>query len=336
MTDPIERTPESDPAQTPAKPRTRRQRFVAVLPMGLALLLIAGVWAAGAVWSFEEQTRFARSNGFEIPELLPLVLDGMAVAMAAVAYAAGLDARPAVFARLGTALAIACSSASNAAWAWERSGRDVQTIVLAGGVPVVAMLAFEVLLAELRRQVLRRRGQPGPVAVTYPRLIRFVLAPWPTFVMWRRLVLEATDPAKSFGARTPIRVTATTGRQTRTPAGVESGPGQSAIADRPHQTSDPVDPQTPGQARTPERTPRQVRTPAASGLVRRPTPVRLVPPAADPDEPILNKLRDWQADNGGQVPSINKVQEIVGGGRSRAIRLRSRLTPVDDNDRAAV
>lgn len=198
----------SNAIEAPTGPTTLPQRFAAALPIGVALLLIAGVWVAGAVWSFEEQTRFAQSNGFKLPELLPLVLDGMAVAMAAVSWAASLDARPAVFARLGTALAVACSSASNTAWAWERSHGDPQTIALAGGVPIVANLAFEVLLSEVRRQVLRRRGQPGPVAITYPRMVRLVLAPWPTFVSWRRLVLTATDPAKSFDSRPPIRAEA--------------------------------------------------------------------------------------------------------------------------------
>ncbi|HEY9415272.1 MAG TPA: DUF2637 domain-containing protein [Pseudonocardia sp.] len=175
-----------------------RRRWLAQLPVGIALLLIAAVWVAGAIWSFEEQTHYADANGFTTPELLPLVLDGMAVAMAAVSWAASLDARPAMFARLVTAVAIAASAASNGSWAWTRSSGDQQTVILAAGVPVVAMLAFEVLLSEVRRQVLRRRGQPGPVAVAPPRLVRVVLAPWSTLTAWRRLVLEATDPAKSF------------------------------------------------------------------------------------------------------------------------------------------
>jgi hypothetical protein len=177
-----------------------RRSWLKHLPIGIALALIAGVWLAGAVWSFEEQTHYAKANGFTTPQLLPLVLDGMAVAMAAVSWAASLDARPAVFARLVTMVAITASSASNGAWAWVRSAGDEQTVILAAGVPVVAMLAFEVLLSEVRRQVLRRRGQPGPVAVVPPRLIRVVLAPWSTMRDWRALVLEATDPAKSFAS----------------------------------------------------------------------------------------------------------------------------------------
>lgn len=178
-----------------------RRGWTAHIPLGIALALIAGVWVAGAVWSFDEQTRYARAKGFDIPELLSLVLDGMAIAMAAVSWAASLDARPAFFARLVTAVAITASSASNGAWAWTRSHGDEQTIILASAVPVLAMLAFEVLLSEVRRQVLRRRGQPGPVVVPPPRLIRVMLAPVSTLRDWRRLVLDATEPRKAFAAQ---------------------------------------------------------------------------------------------------------------------------------------
>jgi Protein of unknown function (DUF2637) len=108
-----------------------------------------------------------------------------------VACAASLDGRPGVVARLGTAVAVAASAASNATFAWQRSG-DRATVVLAAGVPLAANLAFEVLLHELRRQVLRRRGLPAPAAVPYPRLIRVVLAPVSTLRQWRRLVLDLT------------------------------------------------------------------------------------------------------------------------------------------------
>lgn len=176
-------------------------------PTVIALALIAAVWVCGAVWSFEEQTRLARQLGFEIPELLPLTLDGLAVAMAAVAFAASLDARPAVYARLITAVAIGASAASNASAAWRRSAGDEQTVVIAAGVAVAAMFAFEVLLGEVRRQVLRHRGQPGPVAIVYPRLVRLFLSPWPTFASWRRLVLDATDPTRDFDRRPPVKAT---------------------------------------------------------------------------------------------------------------------------------
>jgi hypothetical protein len=160
--------------------------------MRTALFAVASVWILGCVWSFQEQSNFAASKGFVYPHLLPLVIDGFAVSMAGVAWAASLDARPAVPARLATVVAVAASSTSNGVWAWLRANHDVVTVVLGVAVPVAANLAFEVLLAELRRQVQRRRGLPPPVAVPYPRLIRFALAPWATFFAWRTMVLEIT------------------------------------------------------------------------------------------------------------------------------------------------
>ena len=167
------------------------QRFVAAMPLRFALLATGAVWAMGCVWSFREQALFAQTKGFHLPWLLPAVIDGLAIALACVAYAASLDGRPGMVARLGTAVAVAASAASNATFAWQRSG-DHTTVVLAAGVPLAANLAFEVLLHELRRQVLRRRGLPAPTAVPYPRLIRVVLAPVSTLRQWRRLVLDLT------------------------------------------------------------------------------------------------------------------------------------------------
>jgi len=175
---------------TTMRPRWWR-RFVAAMPLRFALLATAAVWAMGCVWSFREQELFAQAKGFHLPWLLPAVIDGLAIALACVAYAASLDGRPGVVARLGTAVAVAASAASNATFAWQRSG-DHTTVVLAAGVPLAANLAFEVLLHELRRQVLRRRGLPAPTAVPYPRLIRVVLAPISTLRQWRRLVLDLT------------------------------------------------------------------------------------------------------------------------------------------------
>jgi hypothetical protein len=169
------------------------RRFTASLPMRTALLGVAAVWLLGAVWSFTEQSAFAGNKGFSYPHLLPLVIDGFAVAMAGVAWAASLDARPAVAARLATVIAVAASSASNGAWAYLRTHHDLTAVVLGVAVPIAANLAFEVLLAEMRRQVQRRRGLPPPVAIPYPRLIRLGLAPFRTFVEWRALVLDLTQ-----------------------------------------------------------------------------------------------------------------------------------------------
>jgi uncharacterized protein DUF2637 len=185
--------PQTKPTQDAAEAGVSRwRRFSAALPMRTALLAVASVWVLGCVWSYQEQSAFAAAKGFSFPHLLPLVIDGFAVSMAGVSWAASLDARPAVMARLATVVAVAASSTSNGVWAYLRANHDMVTVVLGVAVPIAANLAFEVLLAELRRQVQRRRGLPAPVAVPYPRVIRIVLAPWQTFRTWRALVLELT------------------------------------------------------------------------------------------------------------------------------------------------
>jgi hypothetical protein len=190
--------PATTPAGTPAP--DRRRRITAGLPMYTALFAVAVVWVLGCVWSYQEQSAFAADKGFAFPHLLPLVIDGFAVSMAGVAWAASLDARPAVPARLATLVAVAGSAASNGVWASLRSDRDTATVVLAVAVPVAANLAFEVLLAELRRQVQRRRGLPAPVALPTLRVIRLLLAPAATFRAWRVLVLDLTEPAAALPA----------------------------------------------------------------------------------------------------------------------------------------
>lgn len=187
--------------------QSRWQRFVRTVPLSLALIAVAGVWLAGCVWSFEEQTAFAADKAFVIPELLPLVLDGLAISLAAVAYAASLDGRAAVSARIGTAVAVAASASSNGAWAWTRTSGDVGAVVLAAGVPVAANLAFEVLLSELRRQVHRRRGMAAPAAIPWPRPVRIALAPVSTFREWRSLVLDLTALTAPVGDARPDVVT---------------------------------------------------------------------------------------------------------------------------------
>ena len=178
--------------RVPAPPMGRWRRFSASLPMRVSLMAVGVVWLLGCIWSFFEQSAFAGAKGFAFPHLLPLVIDGFAVSMAGVSWAASLDARPAIPARMATVVAVGASSTSNGVWAYLRTNHDLVTVVLGVAVPVAANLAFEVLLAELRRQVQRRRGLPPPVPVPYPRLIRLLLAPWQTVRAWRTMVLEIT------------------------------------------------------------------------------------------------------------------------------------------------
>jgi hypothetical protein len=245
-------------------PVTPRPRVISPVMAG-ALIGVLVVVISGDVWSFREQTDLARDLAFDIPWLLPVVLDGLAAALAAVAFAASLDGRPALGARLGTALAVTASAASNLAAAALRLGtespRDRIALAIAAGIPVAANLAWEVILGELRRQVMRRRGLPAPVPVPWPRVVRVVLAPVSTVRSWRRVVLGLTDPAGGHVTGDPV-----------TPRVVTRGPVTPRV-------SDPPDPRDPSDPVT-----RDPGDPRGHGRVTPPDPV--TPGGQDPVTPV--------------------------------------------------
>lgn len=167
-----------------------------------ALIGVAVVWLSGAVWNWSEQTRLAETLGFEMAWLLPFLLDGLALSLAAVATAASLDGRAGIVPRSMTFVAIILSSATSGYAAHIRtetqnpfSGDMIPNpvaIAVGAGAPIVALIAFEVLLTEVRRMVQKARGRKSPVPIPYPRLIRWILAPWQTWFTWRRIVIDLT------------------------------------------------------------------------------------------------------------------------------------------------
>jgi hypothetical protein len=305
--------------------------------MRIALLAVSTVWVLGCIWSYQEQSAFAASKGFTFPHLLPLVIDGFAVSMAGVSWAASLDARPAIPARLATVVAVAASSASNGVWAYLRANHDVVTVVLGTAVPVAANMAFEVLLAELRRQVQRRRGLPPPVAVPYPRLIRMVLAPWQTFRTWRTLVLEITalehtvaapppapsaaqpDPEPRYIEQPVTRGTTAAARnmaappRTRVPSSVPTR-GTPAARDNavPVFSAPAATPvQRPRRAPQPSTQRVQPATPATAEPVAAAEPVAPVPPAAP--EPTGQPEPAWSREPvEDQIPAAASARSVPG------------------------
>lgn len=165
----------------------------------IAYFATSVVWGLGALWSFTEQTRAAAALGFEIPWVLPVLLDGLGVALALVAVSAALDARSAVLIRLGVLAAIAGSGYFNVVGVlirWDGAQPLWQPITMALVAPVSSNLALEVLLSATRRHVQRLRGLPPPVAVPAPHPLRLISAPITTFRAWRQVVLVMTDPRR--------------------------------------------------------------------------------------------------------------------------------------------
>jgi Protein of unknown function (DUF2637) len=180
---------------TPDRPWRATAATTAVLVA--ALLGVAAVWGLSAWWSFAEQTAAADHLHFRHPAVLPWTLDGLACALALTAFAAALDSRPAVAARLGVFAALSGSVWSNGLGVHIRAaGLDDEkaALLVAVIVPLSAFIAFEVLLGQVRRLVFRWRGLPAPAPLPTLRVTRLLLAPRKAFGEWRRAVLDVTDP----------------------------------------------------------------------------------------------------------------------------------------------
>lgn len=299
-------------------------RVVSRMPMGIALGAVAAVWVLGCVWSFTEQTGFATAKGFSDPMLLPLVIDGLAAAMGGVAFAASLDARPAVAARVGTTLAVLASATSNGLWAAERStgpaGPDPATVAIGVGIPIAANIAFEVLLAELRRQVQRRRGLPAPVPLPTLRVARLLLDPGPTFRQWRRLVLDTTDPASAATDSASDAGPEPPARQERSwPPPEPSGPGPNGPGGLPLPAAEQTATTSTGHTALPPESPALVGATATSDGSPPPSePAQASMPDSqhgEPVDPAPERGVDEPTDAGREAERPNG-HESSGGGES--------------------
>ena len=177
------------------QPKTKKARFP-YLPVTVALVLIAAVWVGACVISFTEQIRLAERYQFEMAWLFPLIFDGLASALAVTSWSAALDGRHSPLLRLVTCGAVSGSAWVNAAAVEARTvgALDWTQVGMAVAAPISAWVAFEFLLGELRRTIMRKRGEPAPPPVPALRLVRVLLAPARAVREWRSLTLDVTDP----------------------------------------------------------------------------------------------------------------------------------------------
>lgn len=188
--------------QEPTDPQEPTNRA----PVFVAALVLFTVWAATCAISYTEQERLADRFGFALPWLWPLVFDGVAFALAVMAWADAMDGRTGVLLRLFTGAAISGSSWVNAASVLERTrDHDGTQIGMAAIVPVAAWITFEFLLGLLRRQILRARGVPPPPAIPPLRPVRVLLSPFASLREWRALTLRVTDPARQVNPADLVR-----------------------------------------------------------------------------------------------------------------------------------
>lgn len=208
----------------------RRQSRV---PVTIALVLIAAVWIGACVISFMEQIRLAETYEFEMAWLFPLIFDGLASALAVTSWSAALDGRHSPLLRAFTMLAVTGSAWVNAAAVMERTsgGLNLTQVGMAVAAPISAWVAFEFLLGELRRQIMRARGVPAPAPVPALRPVRVLLSPFRSVKEWRGLTLAVTDPrhAVAHGDRSGKPATAPAGTPGTVPASVPTLPDPAGV-----------------------------------------------------------------------------------------------------------
>jgi hypothetical protein len=216
------------------------------------------------------------------------------------------------------------AAASSALLWWHAlaSGKPWQAAAGIGGMTLAAVWIWGQRSRWLRRADLQRRGLVDAQAPRF-NVLRWLLCPLETPKAFRHAIKRGiSDPTTALESYRAERTRRRTARAlTRARERARTWRRQTPVPD-PHRRGATPAAQTPTGPSKPRRT-RTRRTPPPSN-------VRTLRSVAD-DDAAVTALRRWQSAND-RTPSINEVQRTVGGGRSRAVRLRNLLGDRDDSD----
>ena len=164
-------------------------------------------------------------------------------------------------------------------------------MVVGVAVPVLAAIAFEVALGEIRCQVQLRRGEihrkpkrPERAAMPELRPIRVLLDPFREFSTWRRTVLAVTDPSIDPATREAITRLISSIRTEQAAAALPGGPASALPGAAPEGSGERFEAPHPNQAAAlPPATSAQ-RRPAERAAARRPAAKPAVQAGDGPEE----------------------------------------------------
>lgn len=237
------------------------------------------------------------------------------------AYAATLYLRKLVagHSTVGTRLGmVVYASGSSALLVWHAlgSGKPWQAAAAIGCMTLAAVWIWGQRSRWLRRADLQRRGLVDAQAPRF-NVLRWLACPVETPRAFRHAVkMGISDPQSALDSYRSERTRRRTARALAR--------ARKAARERARERS-----RTQPAKNRPDPTPRTPKAdsvkPSRKHVRRTPAPgnVRSLRSAAD-DQTAVDALRQWRVANG-RTPSINEVQRTVGGGRSRAVRLRSLL-----------
>jgi len=163
----------------PIQPQRLARCQIVVIVFATALgLALAGYGAAG---SYETIRELANQHGLPLPGLVPVGIDGGLVGTVVLDLLLAWTAQSLGWLRQLSRLLTAGTVAANAVGGWP----DPISVGLHVAAPVMLLA-----MVEAARAVLLRRLGTGPSARRDPiPAVRWVLSPWQTWLLWRRMTL---------------------------------------------------------------------------------------------------------------------------------------------------
>jgi len=149
--------------------------------VGVSVAFGLGLAAYGVVGSYQTVSGLAERRGIPLASLVPVGIDGGLIGVVVLDLVLSWIGQPIGWLRQFVRVLTVGTVAANAAAGWPD--------LVSAGLHVAAPLMLLAMVEAGRTVLLRRLGGPHGRTRDLIPMARWVLAPWPTWLMWRRMVL---------------------------------------------------------------------------------------------------------------------------------------------------
>jgi hypothetical protein len=149
--------------------------------VGVSVALGMGLAAYGVAGSYQTVSGLAVRRGVPLAQLVPVGIDGGLIGVVVLDLVLSWIGQPIGWLRQFARVLTVGTVAANAAAGWPD--------LVSAGLHVAAPLMLLAMVEAARTVLLRRIGAPDGRPREAIPVARWVLAPWPTWLMWRRMVL---------------------------------------------------------------------------------------------------------------------------------------------------
>lgn len=160
-----------------------------------SLVTGAALAAYGALGSYQSLSATATEKNLPLPHLVPLGFDGGLLGVVVLDLVLTWIGHPIGWLRQLVRLLATSTVVANAVAGWPDP--------VAVGLHIAAPLMLLAMIESARTVLLRRIGARNGTLRDRIPLARWILAPWRTWLLWRRMVLWEITHYRSPGSRTP-------------------------------------------------------------------------------------------------------------------------------------